>query len=156
MKSPYNDPNDEEKERYAFELANSRHDPHQLLQTVKRIFEGWVLHELDEYAPGLEKLNDNWGLVIEKIKKDTGENISRQKILIVSTSYITVKDVGNQYSFDKDKSLLYLAFEYLVKQGYVVKTINDLIPCPKCGRAILSKDGALFYRRPFSNKCSQC
>jgi len=119
------------------------------LPTMKDVFEfiqnrfpQWIVDIVDKYSIDYPELVNNWKTI------STSSKTPMQKIIIVQ-------------NFENDEHLT-LA-ELLTQCGFVVRTINEYIPCSVCKSAIpsqtvynkmkeMNKDVPLMW----NNKCHNC
>ncbi len=96
-----------------------------LLPTMKDVFNkinekypGWIINILDEYSNDYEGFTNNWKTIASLSKVPT------QKIILVT-------------NFANDDHLTYS--ELLTHTGFIVRTIQEIIPCKICNKALASK-----------------
>ena len=83
-------------------------------------FPGWIIDILDEFSNDYPHLNKNWDSFCSSLKPP----VSRKKIFIV-------KKLETEYE---------IAFaELLTTSGFIVREMCDFNPCPKCARAVPTK-----------------
>jgi hypothetical protein len=85
---------------------------------IMKLYPDWMVNTCDKYSDDYPKLTENW-IELSKLSKT-----SPQKIILV-------KDFSN------DEQLSYA--ELLYSAGFLVRTIQEFIPCSKCQCALPTK-----------------
>ena len=115
-------------------------------EIIEKTFPGWLFMSLDCYSKDYPHLQKNWEVLCSKM------NTTPKKIILV-------KEINFE---EKDNAIINVC-EFLTKNGYVVRRMEEFIACPVCERAMpckpiwhLLKEKKFPVPDEWNNKCSSC
>lgn len=118
-----------------------------ILNMISIIYPKWIVYMLNDYSEDYPHLIKNWDTIVKT------SNLTRGKIIVVR--FMSDKD---------DHKLIRIFADLFTTSGSVLRTVNDLSPCPKCSLAIPSEyvyNKMKEHKIPtlpekWSNYCSKC
>jgi hypothetical protein len=126
--------------------VNDLKSPEEIQLYIQEKLPGWLIYSLMSYSKDYPHLQENWLKICEM------SNTRPQKIVLV-------KDI----IFDDNHTLLRHFCELMTRKGYVVRRIDEFIPCKKCMSAIptfevydLLKSKNIKCPESWSDHCSGC
>ena len=115
----YNDP---ENLDFILKDMNTIKDLDGILNMINIIYPDWIVYMLNNYSEDYPHLIKNWDTIVKT------SNLTKGKIIVV------------RFMSDKeDHKLIRIFADLFTTSGSVLRTVNDLSPCPKCSLAIPSE-----------------
>lgn len=109
-------------------------------------FPNWLLYSLNDYSEDYPHFKQNWITICKSL------NVQPKNIILV-----------NKIQFEDKNDPLIQICEFMTKKGYVVRRVDEFIPCSSCEKAIpceeiyeLLKERNFKVPSSWQNKCSSC
>jgi len=140
----YKDP---ENLDFILKQINNIKDIDGILDLIDTVYPSWIVYMINEYSEDYPHLIKNWNTITNT------SNIKKGKIIIV------------KFMCDKDDHKLIRIFaDLFTTSGSVLRTINDLTPCPRCYTAIpseyvynkMKEHKITTLPEKWSNLCTKC
>lgn len=113
---------------------------------INEMFPGWLVHSTLGYSLDYPHLETNWKRICELVRK------TPQKIVFVT-----------DINFEDDDKTKSMVCDFMTKNGYCVRRVEEFTICPVCYRAIpcqeiwhLLKEKGFSVPQVWSDKCQKC
>lgn len=113
---------------------------------VEKDYPNWIVAILNDYSKDYPHLSKNWETLCQRM------DVSPKKIVLV-------KDIN----FEEKNDPKIEVCEILTKKGYVIRRMNEFVPCITCNSCIpcveiwhLLKEKGFSVPKNWENKCSKC
>jgi hypothetical protein len=94
----------------------------EIFELIDKTFPSWVIHIVDNFSEDYLFLDQNWQNICKEL------NVRKAKIIIVRQISLI--------SEESNTKLVKIFCELLTKAGFIVRDVNDLQLCLKCGNAL--------------------
>ena len=121
----------------------------EIFELIDKTFPSWVIHIVDNFSNDYPFLDQNWANICKEL------NVRKAKIIIVRQISLIKEESNNK--------LIKIFCELLTKAGFIVRDVNDLQLCSKCGNALPTqgmyntlKTMKVTIPEEYISECSKC